>query len=233
MRKKSLATLLRAARAEPQNVARWLEVAYRQHEEKLDAAAPLREAIELNAENDIARAALWSSLAELLGDSQNWDACVAACDEALKIHSTHHQALEMRAAALLHSGNVAEAAATLQRLLRVSPRDPLHRLKFATLLQLQDETALAAREFERVLLAHPDAPFSEEAHAALELLDNLQGHTILARASGDLDFRRAVDENFDAALESGGFYLSENARESLRQTLADGRVKTDAPVRIH
>ncbi|HEX8550312.1 MAG TPA: tetratricopeptide repeat protein [Abditibacteriaceae bacterium] len=233
MSKKSLAALLKAARAEPENVARWLDVAYSQHGVRIDAIATLHEAIERNSENETARASLWSALAELHGDSQNWDECVAACDRALEISPQHHQALEMRAAAHLHSGNVAEATATLQRLLRLSPRDPLHRLKLATLLQIQDKTALAAREFERVLLSHPDAPFSDEASAALELLDNLQGQTILARASGDLDFRRAVEEDFDAALESSGFYLSENARESLRQTLADGRVTTDAPVRIH
>jgi hypothetical protein len=118
--------------------------------------------------------------------------------------------------------------------LRVSPRDPLHRLKLATLLQLQDNTAEAAQEYERVLAAHPDAPFTAEAQGALEMLDNLQMQQILMRAANDIAFRRAVETSLDEALLSGGFYLSEGARETLRQNLADGRPPiAPAPPRIH
>lgn len=193
----------------------------------------LREAIGLLHRNRAARAEVWALLAEVQGEAQRWRECVASCDEALKIAPRHHAALEMRAAALLHSGDINGSAATLQKLLRVSPRDALHRLKYATLLQLQDETARAAQEFERVLVAHPDAPFSEEARAALELLDNIQGQQAMMRASVDVAFRRALETDLEAALESGGLYLSETARESLRQNLADGRITEEKPVRIH
>ena len=221
------------ARERAADLARWRAVVEVAGAAKQDAVPLLLHGIELLADNDAARAEIWALLAEVEGEAQRWRECIAACDEALQIAPRHHAALEMRAAALLHSGDIEGSAATLEKLLRVSPRDPLHRLKYATLLQLKDETARAAQEFERVLRSHPDAPFAEEAHAALELLDNIQGHHAMMRAGIDIEFRRALETDVDAALESGGLYLSETARESLRQNLADGRVQQEKKIFVH
>jgi hypothetical protein len=46
----------------------------------------------------------------------------------------------------------------MQELLQMSPRDPLHRLRYATLLQLQGRSGDALREFQLVLQLYPDAP---------------------------------------------------------------------------
>jgi tetratricopeptide (TPR) repeat protein len=213
---------LSLARAEPLDVEAWIEAirlrrAARENEQEL-----WDEAAQLTAGDDTARTALREALAQWHGEGGRWAECVQVCDEILREHPRHHSALEMRAAALLHSGDIAGATGVLRLLLRVSPRDPLHRLKLATLLQLQDQTADAAREYEYVLAAHPNAPFTSEARGALELLDNIQSQQILMRAAEDVAFRRAIETSLDEALHSGGFYLSENARENLRQNMAAG-----------
>lgn len=225
---------LALARAEPLDVEAWIEAirlrrAARENEEEI-----WDEAAQLTARDRRAQTALRDALAQWHGEAGRWAECVAVCDEILRDYPRHHSALEMRAAALLHSGDIAGATAVLRVLLRVSPRDPLHRLKLATLLQLQDQTAEAAREYEYVLAAHPDAPFASEARGALELLDNIQAQQILMRAAEDMEFRREVETSLDDAIQGSGFYLSENARENLRQNMADGRPeKAPAPPRIH
>ncbi|HEX8833503.1 MAG TPA: hypothetical protein VF719_04845, partial [Abditibacteriaceae bacterium] len=99
----------------------------------------------------------------------------------------------------------------------------LHRLKYATLLQLQGNSGEALREFQRVLATYPDAPFSSEANDAIEILDNMQIQQVLLRAAEQDGFRLQLQHEFENTLQEFGFHLSENGRETLRYMLGDGR----------
>lgn len=225
---------LAVARAHPADVESWAETVRLRRAAREDEDEVWGEAAAAAADDPGLAQELLVAIAQWHGEASRWDQCTAACDEVLRENPRHHAALEMRSAALLHAGNIEGATETLRTLLRLSPRDPLHRLKLATLLQLQNETAAALLEYERVLAAHPDAPFADEARNAVELLDNLQMQQVLMRASEDVAFRREVQQSLDEALRGGGFYLSEGARETLRQNLSDGRPETPPrPPRIH
>jgi tetratricopeptide (TPR) repeat protein len=173
-------------------------------------------------------------LLEMLLDQQDWARCAAICEDILKFNPRHHFALEILATAHLQSGEVALAAAVMQRLLQVSPNDPLHRLKYATLLQLCGDTGAALREYGRVLASHPSAPFAGDARDAIELLDNMQIQQIMVLAAEHTIFRLQLQRTLDQALSDNGFALSESGRESLRHMIDDGRMAAEpqAP-RIH
>ena len=228
------AAQLELARAIATDIEAWAEVVRLRRAAHEDEQAIWDEAAKLNENNMAVELKLWRAIAQWHGEASRWGECIAVCDAILHRDPRHHDALEMRSAAQLHAGDVGGAIGTLRILLRISPRDPLHRLKLATLLQVNGETADAAREYERVLAAHPDAPFTGEARGALEMLDNLQMHQVLMRAAEDLNFRRHAETSLDEALSFGGYYLSPGARETLRQNLADGRPEAppSAP-RVH
>ncbi len=277
--------LMQAARAEPGDAARWLQIAQwqRHNRQPQVAAQTLRAALRLNRQlpgrnaktplnvgvkaaahdtkspakraakteggksgtaeqkakdkrifSDKEQAALWQALAETYLEAQNWKAGIEACEALLSLTPQHHFAREILATALLHSGRVDDAARVMRELLALSPRDPLHRLKMATLLQLQGHSGESLREFERVAFTYPDAPFSAEANEAIEALDNVQMQQILMRAGEQDEFRHALEHEMDSVLHDNGFHLSDGGRESLRHMLGDGRPDFDAPPpRIH
>ena len=122
----------------------------------------------------------------------------------------------------------------MARLLLISPRDPLHRLKLATLLQLQGQLGASSREFQRVLETHGDFPFAADAADAVEALDRLQTQQILMMAAEQNHFRLKLERQFDTALAEGGFHLSEAGRESLRHMVADLLPNDPSPApRVH
>jgi tetratricopeptide (TPR) repeat protein len=255
--------LMRAARAEPCNTARWLQIAQwqRQSREPRAAAKTLRDALRLNGldapqrsprsegERERRKAmgtqtgpqlgtqdsvSIWQALAETQLEAQSWDECIAACRSLLQLAPNHHYGQELLATALLHAGRVDEAAEVMRRLLMLSPRDPLHRIKLGTLFQLQGRSGDALREFQRVIDAYPDAPFSAEAHEAIEVLDRMQIQQVLMRATEDDDFRLRLQRDTEEVLQENNFYLSEGGLESLRHLLWDGSpTEAPAPIRIH
>ncbi|MBV9468111.1 MAG: hypothetical protein JO316_22275 [Abitibacteriaceae bacterium] len=174
--------------------------------------------------NQAASIALWLALAETEMEAQVWAECIAACEELLKLAPQHHLGQEILATALLYNAQIDEAVEVMQGLLRLSPRDPLHRLKLATLLHLQGQLGNSLREFQRVVSAHPDAPFTQEAYETIETLDKMQIQQILARATEDYTFRLHLQRAFELTLEANDFYLSDSGRESLRHLLWDGSV---------
>jgi len=225
---------LTIARALPTDIESWAETVRLRRAAREDEEPVWSEAATVLADNPKNIAELLACIAQWHGEASRWEECVSACDAVLRNNPRHHAALEMKSAALLHSGDIEGATQSLQSLIRLSPRDPLHRLKYATLLQLQNETPAALREYERVLAAHPNAPFAEEARNAVELLDGLQMQQVMMRASEDLAFRREIQNSLDDALRSSGFYISDGARETLRQNLSDGRPKAPlSPPRVH
>lgn len=152
----------------------------------------------------------------------------------LELQPRNHFALEMLATALLYDGQPKDAAHVMRQLLTLSPRDPLHRLKLATLLHLQGALGESLVEFQRVVNAYPDAPFTQEAQEAIEALDRIQIQHILARFTEQTDFNHALQGEFDETLDDEGYHLSDSGLESLRHMLADGR-PTDQRIapRIH
>ena len=165
---------------------------------------------------------------------QNWRDCIAACRDLLQIEPRHHFAQETLATALLQIGETGAATGAVQRLLELSPRDPLHRLRYATLLQMQDRFGEAAREFERVAAMYPDAPFVADAQEAIENLDRIQTSQILMLAAEHDEFRWKLERDLASLLEENGFYLSENALESLRQMIPNSEIEVEArPPKIH
>ncbi len=229
--------LSRAAKAEPHDAARWLQIAEWQVQDGDVSAAirTLERALKINEEaNSDAQISLLLGLAETHLGAQNWDAGAQACREILKRQTRHHAALELLATAHLQTNQLDAAIEVMQRLLAISPRDPLHRLKLATLMQLQGELGASSREFQRVLETHGDFPFANDANEAVEALDRLQTQQILMLAAEQNNFRLNLERHFDAALAEGGFHLSESGRESLRHMVADLTPSDAAPApRVH
>lgn len=254
-------TLRRVALAQPENVELWLQIMRWQREARdfKAAAQTLRRALKSRAkiarqlrtsstrntqESDEIAAhdhklqreteMLWQSLAETFAEAQDWAECATACRFLLQIAPHHHAAREILATALLHLERTADAENQIRELLVLSPRDPIHRLKLATLLQMQGKSGDALREFERVALAYPNAPFASEAAEAIELLDNLQLQQLLMRAAETPVFRQEMQNSLDETLRENGFYLTDEGRESLRHMMSDGRPPEAArPPRIH
>jgi predicted Zn-dependent protease len=233
--------LLRVAKAEPRDASRWLQIAQwqRQGGDVLAAAQTLETALKLNgrkrskALDDRDSIALWLALAEAQLEAQNWSACLNSCEILLQLAPRHHFGLEVLATALLQSGDPAAAEKVMRELLLLSPFDPLHRLRLATLLQLQGKLGESAREFERVIDIHRSLPILGEAREALETLEQMQTQQILMLASERLDFRRQLETDLEGALESLGFYLSENGRESLQHMIWDGSFSEEIAPRLH
>ncbi|HEX8237617.1 MAG TPA: tetratricopeptide repeat protein [Abditibacteriaceae bacterium] len=251
--KQAARTLMQAAKAEPTQISRWLQIAtwQRQTRAPKEAVDILIKALQANgisahgsargerAESLPPRAqrakpqhaplseadvaVLWQAMAEAQWDARNWNGCIKACEALLQLQPRSHAAREMLATALLQDGRPTDAMAMMQELLRMSPRDPLHRLRYATLLQLQGRSGDALREFQLVLQLYPDAPFVEDAHEAVEALDAIQIQQILMMAGEQNDFRHGLQQELETVLDDSGFHLSENGRESLRNMLGDGR----------
>ncbi len=167
-------------------------------------------------------------------ETQNWEACLAACRALLRLDNRHHFAQETLVTALLQSGETEAATTAVRRLLEISPRDPLHRLRLATLLQMGGKPGDSLREFERISAMYPEAPFSGDAQEAIENLDRLQTQQILLMAAEQDSFRWQLERDTEATLEENGFYLTENGYESLRQMIpgADDDI-TERTTRFH
>lgn len=233
--------LLRVAKAEPGDTQRWLQIAnwQRRGGDAKAAVQTLETALRLNSQtlDNPQRAkdsiALWLALAESQFEAQNWELCISASNMLLQLSPAHHAALELQATALLQLSRPAEAEIAIRALLSISPLDPLHRLRLATLLQLQGKLGEATREFERTIEMHGNLPIVAEAHGALENLERMQTQQVLMLASERFDFRRLLETDMAEALESLGFYLSESAYESLQHTIWDGSFFEEETPRLH
>lgn len=228
--------LKRAAQAVPHDAARWKQVAEWQVQSGDIRAAirTLEQALKLNLDSTATlRIELWLALAETHLAGQNWELGAQACGEILRLSPRHHAALELLATTCLQTNQLDAAIEAIELLLLISPRDPLHRLKLATLLQLQGRLGESSQEFQRVLELYPTMPFSEDAEEAVEALDRLQTQQILMMASEQTTFRLKLERAFDMALAEGGFHLSDNGRESLRHMVADVNFDSPIPPRLH
>lgn len=228
--------LERAAQITPDNAELWIQIArwQRAGDDHDGAQSTLKRAIACNGEENLISLRL--ALAELQFEAQDWLSCIATCREVLEVRPSQHFALEMLATSLLHSDQTEVAMDVLRRLLIVSPRDPLHRLRFATLLQVQGQTGQALQEWERIVALYPDSPFAEEAEDAIEMLDKTQIQHILLRAAEQSTFGWQLQRDLDRVLAEHEIYLSESGRETLRQIVWDGRPEeTTAPPapRVH
>jgi tetratricopeptide (TPR) repeat protein len=249
--------LLRAAKAEPQNTARWLKIAEWQRltGDSKAAIRTLETALRMNPAPAESHAApqhtsrsrhtgpslqdivtLWQTLAEVQLEAQDWEACVEACYQVLELSPRHHLVQEILATALLQQGQLEAAEQVMRNLLMLSPRDPLHRLRLATLLQLEGRLGAAVEEYTRVAESYPELSFVQEANEAIEMLDRMQTQQILMRAHEQPAFRMALERNLDEVLAENGFSLSDSGYEALRHMVWDGRYEEDPEVplpRIH
>ena len=230
-------TLERAAKSAPAEVWRWkliTEWHLRSGDNKA-AIHSLENALKLNqTAAQSVKIELWLALAEAHLSAQNWKEGAGACGEILRLDAHHHSALELLATVHLQTNELENAVDVMEQLLAISPRDPLHRLKLATLLQLQGKLGEASLEFQRVLELYPGMPFTEDASDAVEALDRLQTQQILMLAAEQNSFRLHLERHFDRALLDSGFYLSESGRESLRHMVSDFNIETAvAPPRLH
>ncbi len=176
----------------------------------------------LDASRELARAVKNPRSAEAEGVSLNpgdW----ARGGELKAVRLREHELLEMLATSRAHEGRFEAAGQAMRGLLSLSPRDPLHRMRLASLLQSHGALGEASREFERVLEMVPNSFFARDAEAALELLDKAQIQQILTRAGEQRDFGLRLERDMDDTLDTHAFYLSESGRESLRQMIDDGR----------
>ncbi len=237
------AQLLRPiAEAAPDALELWLQIAQWETRDARpqDAHDTLRHALECNEEiHDDARILpLWKALAENLYEAQQWNETRKVCEFilALEPHSARglHNVRDMLATSLAHEGEFEKAVDEVRRVLQLSPRDPLHRMRLASLLQAQGKNGEAVREFERVLAMAPDSMFANDAETAIEVLDRMQIQQILLRAGEQRIFGLYLERDMDSTLDENAFYLSESGRETLRQMVWDGGLdEAPAPPRMH
>ena len=160
-------------------------------------------------------------------EQKAWDKCIADCRSLLEIDPRHHFAQETLATALLQNGQLDEATDAVKRLLEISPRDPLHRLRLATLFQMQTRHGDSLREFERIVAMYPDAPFSDDAREAIDNLDRLQTSQILLMAAEHDRFRWELERDVAGTIAEHGFQLSDNGFETLRQMIPGSEDETE------
>lgn len=244
----------------PGDVNAWLQIAAWEqaagHAE--EALATLRRAIELNENRVDVLPALWLALVEHLCQAQQWDEAAlsalqgveaaraaaragrepgALAEQGGLAREPHrlreHELLELLATARAHQGRFEEAGEAMRALLALSPRDPLHRMRLASLLQSHGALGEAAHEFERVLELAPNTFFARDAEVGLDLLDKAQIQQILTRAAEQRSFGLRLERDLDTTLAMHSFYLSESGRESLRQMIDDGRPDLSGAPRMH
>ena len=244
--KRAAAAWRRAAKAASHDLALWLRASLCERRASLPREArrtlyaalqasgvteAMREAIESGAPQDASIPTsrlrdVWLALAETFLETQDWEKSQHVCRFVLRALPRDTSAREVLSTALLQDGKVLEATAVMRELLSLSPLDPLHRFKLATLLQIQGNHAEAHREYSRVLAQTQGGSYGEmksDAESIIEILDNLQIRDILTRAGDDFEFAQELLSNFDDALQDGEFHLSENGLGSLRQMISDGR----------
>lgn len=184
--------------------------------------------------------ALWLALAETQMDLREWDACVISCTELMQLDPNHHSGLEMLATALAQESRLPEATDVLRRLLQLSPLDPLHRLRLASLLQMQGLLGEALYQLELVVQLQGNGALAGEAIEAIESMDRMQTHQILARAVSDPIFRHQLESDCDQVLQENGFALSTPGLETLRHLVNNGNLNPEQdddgpamPAKIH
>jgi tetratricopeptide (TPR) repeat protein len=251
------ALLLPLAEALPGAVELWLQAAQWQQAagDSVAAHATLRHAIAVNAGRHAISFALWHALARHLFEAQDWAGATNACQAALALaprraakslfdsdvspgesgagRLREHELLEMLATTLAHQGQFEAAVEAMRALLALSPRDPLHRMRLASLLQTGGALGEAAREFERVGELAPGTFFAQDAESSLEVLDRAQIQQILLRAGEEGDFGLRLERDMEETLWNHAFHLSESGRESLRQIIDDGRPDLSRAPRLH
>ncbi len=238
------AQLLRpVAEAAPGALELWLQIAQWETRDARpkDAQKTLRYALECHDETHADKAhalPLWKALAENLYETQDWAQTREVCEHILEIapHPMRgmHNVRDMLATSLAHEGEFEAAIEEVRRVLILSPRDPLHRMRLASLLQAQGQSGEAVREFEYVLALAPDSMFASDAEAAIESLDRAQIQQILLRAGEQRIFGLHLERDMEATLNESAFYLSESGRETLRQMVWDGSAdETPPPPRMH
>lgn len=173
--------------------------------------------------------ALQLALCETFAENQDWSACEKASRQLIQLAPRHLAAREILATCMLQQGRVEEAETEIRALLKMSPRDPLYRLKLATLLQIGGKSGESLQEFERVVANYPDAPFAGEAREAIDLLDNLQIQQVVMRLNEQPQFEQQLRADMTETLRDNGFRLTDEGRESLRHMLSDGRPEIAPP----
>src|SRR5262245_21381756 len=156
-----------------------------------------RQAISLDPENAEARARLALSI-HLTGENQ---ASIVEAEQALAISPNCADACGVRGAALVFSGEPAEGRASLERYLRLSPRDParpIRQSQIAASCYLERDYERAARVADETVRDYPSVHFAYRWLAAslgqlgkpvegAQVLDRLQG---AAAATIDMHIKR-------------------------------------------
>lgn len=154
-----------------------------------------RRAIELDPENAAARARLALTM-HLTGENA---AAIAEAERALGISPNCADACGVRGTALVFSGEPSEGRASLERYLRLSPRDPARPIRLAQIAAsyyLEQDYARAAEVAERTVQEYPTVHFAYRWLAAS--LGQLGRNSDGARAIDDL--RKTHGPSIDADL---------------------------------
>jgi TolB-like protein len=143
-----------------------------------------RQAIRLDPDNAEARARLALTI-HLTGDNHG---SIAEAEEALAINPNCADAFGVRGAALVFSGERTEGRASLERYLRLSPRDParpIRQSQIAASYYLEGDYQRAAQLAERTVRHHPTVHFANRWLLASlgQLGRSDEGTKVMARLS--------------------------------------------------
>lgn len=161
------------------------------------------------------------ALAEMCLEVGRWEEAIHQCHALLTIAPRSLPARDVLSAAYLQRGLIEKALQVTEEMISLDPHDAAHHFKRGVLLQQKGLVGPALREFQRVLQMDADGDASDEARAAIEMLDTYQLRQIVTLAVEDIPFRLILREDPADAIVSRGYYLSERGIATLAQLRFD------------
>ncbi len=204
-----------------------LSCVYRAKHQILDAIQEMERAVELDPLNPCPQ----ELLLQLYVETGRYDDAIDGSKLLLKLQPRNMFALDVLGLSYLQKGLIDEALKVAHRLVVLDPRDSVHHFKKAVLYQNKGASARAIEGFSRVLEMDPEGSISEDARAALEMIDSNQLGMIAALATTDSVFLEKLKRNPESAIQERGFVLSRTGIATLKQ-VDFGLMKPD-PQEMH
>lgn len=150
-------------------------------------------------------------LAEVYLDLGHYRRVIHEAKHVLEIAPQHAAALGLLAIASQEVGDLNEAVACMEKLTRLSPREPHHHYALGCLFRQQGQIAKALQRFQQVLEMAPDSELAELAWGDIHAMDSQQIQQIMLLASEDGIFRLQIERDALRAIQDRGFCLSDAA----------------------
>jgi tetratricopeptide (TPR) repeat protein len=213
--KKAIAMLRQAIKQSPKNPSYRLNLAqmYKEVHNENRALTEARRALTLSPDLLEAR----ELVAELLLEQGLVEDTLKETHEILRRSPHNLRGLDLMGTAYLYQGDLDKALHVVNRMILLSPGDPLHHFKRAILLQQKGHVGEALASFLRVVEMDEESDISQQSVDAVHMLDDYQIRQILLLASEDALFRYRLHQDVEGAVRQRGYLLSPSGIAALAQ----------------